>query len=100
MFHPVRRKRKVKRKGKRRKNTKKRVGGIQIVGLTLTPSTPVTSKRNMRLIGTCIYTAHMLTHVNSYTTALLYSVFMILLLLLSVVYVCASMQAPGCSISK
>uniref|UniRef100_A0A8C4I9H5 NRDE-2, necessary for RNA interference, domain containing n=1 Tax=Dicentrarchus labrax TaxID=13489 RepID=A0A8C4I9H5_DICLA len=52
MCHQKRRKRRVKKRGKRRKNTKRRVGGIRTaVGLTLKPFTPVTSKGKKRQTG-------------------------------------------------
>ena len=53
MFHPRGRKKRVRRRGKKRKNTKRRVEGIPAaVGLTLKPFTPVTLKGKKRAAGT------------------------------------------------
>lgn len=56
MCHPKRRKRRVTRRGRRRKNTKRRVGGIRTaVGPTPTPFSRVTSKGPKRQMGMDMY---------------------------------------------
>lgn len=56
MYHPRGRKKRVRRRGKKRKNKKRRVEGIPAAaGLTLKPFIPVTLKGKKRATGTEIH---------------------------------------------